>query len=139
MSPCLFGLLRLCIENVRLVCYASCQIHIISHKALNLSHSSFDLFNFTICGLPSVLRDGKACDLNYNKSETELSPPPVSSPHCLPAWPVNVEPSIEAHRLGVGIFFFFFFSFLPIFILTLWKTRRPSSSTAILCPWLFPF
>lgn len=62
---------------------------------------------------------------------TQIRVPPA--PHWLPASPVNTGPSIEALRLGVGIFFL-----LPIFILTLWKTRRPSSSTAMLSPWHFP-
>lgn len=55
-----------------------------------------------------------------------------------PLLPVNMESFSEAIGKGGGGGVRHL-SFLPIFILTLWKTRRPSSSTAMPSPWLGPF
>lgn len=87
----------------------------------------------------------KACDLNYNnnRNKTDLSssslqpalPACLAWPHCLLSGPLTWSHPFTARTLGVGIFFLSLQpSALPIFILTLWKTRRPSSSTAILFP-----
>lgn len=84
----------------------------------------------------------KACDLNYNnnRNKTDLSSFTLqpAQPACLAALPavrpVNMEPSIECAHTGGRDSPPPQPSALPIFILTLWKTRRPSSSTAILFP-----
>lgn len=132
MSLSLFRLLQ--VPTLGFLCQLP-NSHNFPHKALNLSISSLFFPSFFFYTPRRLCAEKKACDLNSNNSrnKTDLSPSSLQS--ALPAWPVNMEPSIEALRLGGRDFFFF----LPIFILTLWKTRRPSSSTAILSPWLFPF
>lgn len=87
--------------------------------------------------------EGLQCDLNYNNKQnnTDLDP---SSLQPLTASLLSLQ--IGSHplrRSGWGQGFFFNsphpLFFLPIFIFTLWKTRRPSSSTAMASPQVFPF
>lgn len=55
-----------------------------------------------------------ACDLNYNNKRNKTDQADLSHYSLQPSvtvWPVNMEPSIEALRLGVGIFLLTYFYF----------------------------
>lgn len=116
---------------------ASCQIPTISPKALDLwKFSPLNIFIFVISG-PGLCagRKKRVIWITIPGWTTQIRVPTASSPS-LPACFTREYGAIHWGAQAGGREFFFFL--LPIFILTLWKTRRPSSSTAMLSPWHFP-
>lgn len=91
---------------------ASCQIPTISPKALDLwKCPPLNIFIFVISLCAG--RKKRVIWITIPGWTTQIRVPPA--PHWLPASPVNTGPSIEALRLGVGIFFsltYFYFNAL---------------------------
>lgn len=84
--------------------HASCQIPIISHKALYTLDFFPPQHNYK-CWILTVCAERKACDLNPNNSRNKTDQSPSSlQPHCLPGPLIWSHPLRRSDRLGVGIF-----------------------------------
>lgn len=112
---------------------ASCQIPTISPKALDLwKFPPLNIFIFVISLCAG--RKKRVIWITIPGWTTQNRVPPASSPSLTACFTRECGAIHWGAQAGGRDFFFL----LPIFILTLWKTRRPSSSTAMLSPWHFP-